>query len=91
MLFLLLGFVSYVGLWLVTEWKGSPQIGVVAIEALHVNGSDPWSSTLAYAPFLVHADYGWQKGPLSGGGGSALYFWFLGRSCRICELSHWAS
>jgi hypothetical protein len=85
-----IGLVAYFGLWIVTEWKGSPQVGVVAAEGMHATSSGSWSSTLAYAPFLVHADYGWKRGSSSGEGGSALHFWLFGVSYRICELSHWA-
>jgi hypothetical protein len=46
---------------------------------------------VAYAPFVVRADYGWQSGPLSGDGGSALYLWLFGSVFRIRELDHWAS
>ena len=87
----LLGVGLYIGLWLVTDWKGSPQVGKEAVEAVHGSSPGGWSSTLAYAPFLIHADYGWQKESVPGGGGSAMYFWFFGWSGRICELSHWAS
>ena len=46
---------------------------------------------IAYAPFLVRGDYGWQSGPLSGEGGSSLYLWFCGYTLRIRELEHWMS
>lgn len=47
--------------------------------------------TVAYAPFLVRADYGWQSGSLSGDGGSGLYLWLPGYTVRIVELGHWSS
>jgi hypothetical protein len=88
---LVIGLVAYCGLWIVTEWKGSPRVGVLAAKGMNVSSSDSWSSTIVYAPFLVHADYGWTRGSLFGESGSALYFWFFGVSYRMYELSHWAS
>jgi hypothetical protein len=46
---------------------------------------------VAYGPFLVRADFGWQTESLSGDGGSDLYFWFFGYTARIWELDHWMS
>lgn len=45
---------------------------------------------VGWAPFLVRADYGWGTGPLTGGGGSTLYVWLIGRSFPVYELNHWA-
>lgn len=44
-----------------------------------------------YGPFLVRAEYGWQIGPLSGRGGSAMYIWFFGWTKRMAELETWDS
>lgn len=95
----------YTGLWFLTHRFGAPQVRSIAVAAMHVpadykdvsgrtdhvTGPVYYCSSRAYAPFLVRADYGWQGGPLSGDGGSALYLWLLGHAFRIRELEHWMS
>ena len=50
-----------------------------------------YSWATAYGPFVVRADYGWRSGPLRGGGGSTLDFWFFGLTLRIRVIEHWAA
>jgi len=45
---------------------------------------------VAYGPLIVRVDYGWGAGPLTGGGGSALYIWLIGRSFQVCKLDEWS-
>ena len=94
--------VFYASLWFLTDVIGGPQIGKIAVEAMHVPAQgmiEPsgqrspitnYCLTKAYAPFLVRADYGWGGGSLYGDGGSALYLWFFGRAVRLQELEHWS-
>jgi hypothetical protein len=60
---------------------------------VRTTGDDPiyFCRAVAYAPFLVRADYGWRSGRSAAEGGSALYIWFFGRSFRVRELEHWRS
>jgi hypothetical protein len=96
----------YAGLWFVTHQFGAAQVRAVAVEAMHrpsqYSETSPqrtnlfgsrfyWCTVRAYAPFILHADYGWQGGPLYGDGGSALYLWFFGPTFRIRDLGHWES
>lgn len=92
----------YLGLWFLTHRLGAPQVRAVVVEGMQVSldvsrrtgqAKDPvyWCSASAYAPFVVHTEYGWQGGPIYGDGGTALYVWFFGRAFRVRELSHWMS
>ncbi len=97
------GLVLYGGLWMLTQLVGAPQVRNVIVESMHlpptytelpcrtdrVTGPVYYCTARAYAPFLVRSDYGWVGGPLSGDGGSVLYFWFFSRAFRIQELDHW--
>jgi len=70
----------------------TPQFAYTDVQR-RVRGStfDPiyFCQAVAYGPFLVRADYGWQSGPLSGDGGSDFYLWFFGYTSRIWKLDHW--
>jgi hypothetical protein len=70
---------------------GYTDVSLTASQPTNGSKAHFYCSTHAYAPFVVYADYGWQRGALYGDGGSSLYLWFFGRTFRIRELEHWAS
>jgi hypothetical protein len=48
-----------------------------------------WCRAVAYAPFVIHVDYGWTAGPLTGRGGSAVYVWLLKSTVRVYQIWCW--
>ena len=93
-------------LWLVTQFFGAPQIHRVAVATMpvttsftelsrntphSVTGPVYWCTEVAYAPFLVRANYGWVAGSLTGGGADVLYLWIFGMTFRLHEFGNWAA
>ena len=91
---------AYGGLWFVTEVFGVPQVRIVATKAVQefasnadtsATGTDQhgarpvqWSSTAAYGPLIVHADFHWQN-QFESGDAKNLYLWFFGRTFSVHE------
>jgi hypothetical protein len=97
--------VPYAALWFLTGYAGLADVRRTVLATMQIppNSTDisdgrnevvgpvHYCTVRAYAPFLVRADYGWQRGKLSGDGGSALYVWIYGFRFRLRELDHWMS
>src|SRR5216110_2504873 len=92
--------------WLLTQFIGAPQVHRAAVATMpitpsfteisratpqHVTGPIYYCSAVAYAPFLVRADYGWHAGGETGDGASAFYLWIFGLTFRLHEFGHWMS
>ncbi len=101
---LVLAAIIFLGL--LTEFIGAPQVHKVVVATMpikpsfteisrdntqRVAGPVYYCSAVAYAPFLVRVDYGWNAGGETGGGASAFYFWIFGITFRVHEFGHWMS
>ena len=91
--------------WLLTQFVGVRQVEKTAIGTMpafvksftrvsrenshQVVTRHYYCRAIAYAPFLIRADYGWWEGHDVGEGTTAFYLWIFGISIRLREFTDW--